>query len=93
MSMPSFFFPFLPNSSDISIFSQYRPSCHSSLITKGPLLYKIFNYLIFFFLFIKYGNFILYPYLYLYLYVVESLLGYETTGERAQLVAYGAATC
>jgi hypothetical protein len=32
-------------------------------------------------------------YLYLYLYVVESLLGYETTGERAQLVAYGATTC
>jgi hypothetical protein len=29
----------------------------------------------------------------LYLYVVESLLGYETTGERAQLVAYGATTC
>ena len=26
----------------------------------------------------------------LYLYVVESLLGYETTGERGQLVAYGA---
>ena len=33
---------------------------------------------------------ITYLYLYLYLYVVESLLGYETTGERAQLVAYGA---
>ena len=30
--------------------------------------------------------------MYLYLYVVESLLGYETTGERVQLVAYGAAT-
>jgi hypothetical protein len=26
--------------------------------------------------------------LYLYLYVVESLLSYETTGERAQLVAH-----
>jgi hypothetical protein len=32
-------------------------------------------------------------YLHLYLYVVESLLGYETTRERAQLVAYGATTC
>jgi hypothetical protein len=31
--------------------------------------------------------------MYLYLYVIESLLGYETTGERAQLVAYGAAIC
>ena len=32
-------------------------------------------------------------FLYLYLYVVESLLGYGTTGERVQLVAYGATTC
>jgi hypothetical protein len=33
-----------------------------------------------------------YDYLYLYLYVVESLLGYETTGERAQLVAHVASS-
>ena len=35
----------------------------------------------------------LYLSLYLYAYVVEALLGYETTGVREHLVAYRATTC